>query len=205
MYTLQLSKLRKLLQISFRTLMYAGFQKLFLVHVSRHLQQMHQRTVIRFHITLMQIQIKHLRVSTSAYEPDCIQVEIKPTSYICLLTAPWTDVYGRYFNRAPGKPRFVSCLIYLNYEWSEKWGAPTQFFDPPTGETHQVFPSPGRCVMMDQDVTHTVVAPNESAGLRPRYSLVWKLILHPKKSAQNMALASGSKPLLIGSANGKVQ
>jgi hypothetical protein len=72
MYTLQLLKLRKLLPISFRTLMYAGFQKLFLVHVSRHLQQMHRRTMIRFHITLMQIQIKHLRVSTSAYESDFI-------------------------------------------------------------------------------------------------------------------------------------
>jgi len=58
--------------------------------------------------------------------------------------------------------------------------------------------------MMDQDVTHTVVAPNESAGLSPRYSLVWKLILHPKKSGQNMDLAPGSEPLLIGSANGKV-
>lgn len=119
-------------------------------------------------------------------------------------SAPWTDVYGRYFNRSHGKPRFVSCLLYLNDEWSEEMGAPTQFYDPPTGETFPVFPSPGKCVIMDSDVTHTVVAPNKSAGLRPRYSLVWKLILHPKKNRQSMDVFPDSEPLLIGSANSKM-
>ena len=102
--------------------------------------------------------------------------------------APWTDIYGRYFNRWKGKPRFLSCLVYLNDEWNKEFGAPTEFFDPPTNETYQVYPRPGRVVMMDQDITHKVVPPNERAGTIPRYSLVWKLIIHPKQPMQNMKL-----------------
>lgn len=116
--------------------------------------------------------------------------------------SPWTDIFGRYFNRARGKPRFVSSLIYLNEEWNEDFGAPTQFYDPPTGETYNIFPRPGRCVIMDQDVTHTVVAPNKTAGALPRYSLVWKLILHPKQHKQTMKIVSCDLPLVrIGSAD----
>jgi hypothetical protein len=101
--------------------------------------------------------------------------------------APWTDVFGRYFNRVDGKPRFISCLIYLNDSWDqESFGAPTRFFDPPTEEVYEVFPRPGRVVFMDQDITHTVVAPKNAAGKRPRYSLVWKLVLHPRKEGQVM-------------------
>lgn len=100
-----------------------------------------------------------------------------------------------------GKPRFLSVLLYLNDDWNDELGAPTQFYDPPTEEVYQVFPRPGRCVMMDQDVTHTVVAPNEIAGVLPRYSLVWKLILHPKEEKQSMKLPSSKSPVRIGSAN----
>jgi len=123
--------------------------------------------------------------------------------------SPWTDVYGRYPNRSPGKPRFVSCLVYLNEEWDgSNWGAPTTFYDPPTGDSYEVTPSPGRCVFMDQDLGHTVVPPNDAAGKRPRYSLVWKLVLHPKTENQDMADLSPSsssraqwpKPILFGSA-----
>jgi 2OG-Fe(II) oxygenase superfamily len=99
--------------------------------------------------------------------------------------SPWTDVYGRYPNRQVGKPRFVSCLIYLNDEWkSEEWGAPTRFLDLPSSTWYDVLPRPGRCVVMDQDVSHTVVAPHAAAGRRPRYSLVWKLILHPREGEE---------------------
>ena len=114
--------------------------------------------------------------------------------------SPWTDIFGRYINRARGKPRFVSCLLYLNDEWEDEFGAPTQFYDPGTDDVYQVFPKPGRCIMMDQDVTHTVVAPSKAAGLRPRYSLVWKLILHPKQNKQDMSLFPNIEPLAIGSA-----
>eukprot|EP00571_Detonula_confervacea_P002027 CAMPEP_0172321154 /NCGR_PEP_ID=MMETSP1058-20130122/42491_1 /TAXON_ID=83371 /ORGANISM="Detonula confervacea, Strain CCMP 353" /LENGTH=522 /DNA_ID=CAMNT_0013036585 /DNA_START=177 /DNA_END=1745 /DNA_ORIENTATION=- len=115
-------------------------------------------------------------------------------------SSPWTDIYGRYPNRAEGKPRFMSCLIYLNDEWDgDKWGAPTRFVDVPTDDdlnTYDVTPKPGRVIIMDQDIGHTVVAPNAAAGKRARYSLVWKLILHPKTIGQDMKyLAGGRKSL----------
>mmetsp|Transcript_5201 Transcript_5201/g.9125 ORF Transcript_5201/g.9125 Transcript_5201/m.9125 type:complete len:574 (-) Transcript_5201:48-1769(-) len=125
--------------------------------------------------------------------------------------SPWTDVFGRYPNRMAGKPRFISCLLYLNSDWNvDEYGAPTRFIDPPTGETHDVTPRSGRCLIMDQDMRHTVVAPNKPAGPQPRYSLVWKLILHPKEHNQNMNVlcaeqnaASSSWPdtIRIGSAS----
>jgi hypothetical protein len=120
--------------------------------------------------------------------------------------SPWTDVFGRYPNRAPGKPRFMSCLVYLNDVWNEDWGAPTRFLDVATDTPVDILPKPGRIVLMDQDITHTVTPPNPSAGKRPRYSLVWKLILHPKERQQDMKKLSGNKsswpePTLVGSAN----
>ena len=121
--------------------------------------------------------------------------------------SPYTDIYGRYPNRMKGKPRFVSCLIYLNKEWkSKEWGAPTKFLDIPTQTSYEVFPKPGRIVIMDQDCSHTVVAPNVEAGIkRPRYSLVWKLILHPKTDGQSMNLIDfdsvSSSKILFGSAD----
>lgn len=119
--------------------------------------------------------------------------------------SPWTDVFGRYPNRAHGKPRFMSCLVYLNNEWNEEWGAPTQFLDVATDTPVDIIPQPGRIVLMDQDITHKVTAPNQAAGKRPRYSLVWKLILHPKEIHQDMKHLSGMnswpEPDLVGSAN----
>ena len=120
--------------------------------------------------------------------------------------SPWTDVYGRYPNRQSGKPRFVSCLIYLNNEWKyDEWGAPTRFLDLPSSTSYDVSPRPGRCVVMDQDVSHTVVAPLAAAGRRPRYSLVWKLILHPREENQDMrdlrfGRENWPEPILFGSA-----
>jgi len=120
--------------------------------------------------------------------------------------SPWADVFGRYPNRAKGKPRFISCLVYVNDEWdADNHGAPTRFLDPPTGEEYIVYPKPGRVLIMDQDITHTVVAPEIAAGKRPRYSLVWKLILHPKEVDQDMSCLFREDELfpstqLIGSA-----
>lgn len=132
------------------------------------------------------------------YHIDADPLQVPPS--------PWSDVFGRYPNRSRGKPRFVSCLLYLNEEWEKEWGAPTRFLDPPTQEEVDIRPKPGRCVVMDQDISHTVVAPNVVAGKRPRYSLVWKLILHPKQVDQDMTdLSCGRswpKPQIVGSANG---
>ncbi|CAB9498629.1 expressed unknown protein [Seminavis robusta] len=120
--------------------------------------------------------------------------------------SPWTDVYGRYANRARGKPRFVSCLFYLNDEWKvDEWGAPTQCLDVATETPIDIAPQSGRMLLMDQDITHSVVAPTSAAGARPRYSLVWKLILHPKQRQQDMrqSLCQPNWPdaTRIGSAN----
>ena len=112
------------------------------------------------------------------YHIDADPLQVPPS--------PWADVFGRYPNRSKGKPRFISCLMYLNEFWEPSWGAPTQFFDPPTLEVVDIMPKSGRCVIMDQDISHTVVAPCSDAGKRPRFSLVWKLILHPKRLNQDM-------------------
>ncbi|KAL7529832.1 hypothetical protein ACHAXR_007906 [Thalassiosira sp. AJA248-18] len=140
---------------------------------------------------------------TFTYHIDADPLQVPPS--------PWADVFGRYPNRSRGMPRFVSCLLYLNDEWDEEnWGAPTRFLDPPTQQTYDVFPKPGRCVIMDQDITHTVVAPKIEAGKqRPRYSLVLKLILHPKVEGQDMELSCGRKnlwpePVVVGSANNEM-
>lgn len=118
--------------------------------------------------------------------------------------SPWTDFYGRYANRAPGKPRFVSVLVYLSEEWdAAEWGAPTRFLDPPTEQVLEVLPAPGRAVLLDQDITHAVTAPLAAAGRRPRYSLVLKLCLHPDgdEAAPAFWLPDAAwQPALFGSA-----
>jgi hypothetical protein len=129
---------------------------------------------------------------------DVFDPHIDADPYSCP-PSPWTDVYGRYPNRQPGKPRFVSCLVYLNDEWKEEWGAPTRVWDVSTDTAWNVVPRPGRCVMMDQDVTHSVVAP--TVPHRPRYSLVWKLILHPKKVDESVGFPRHwGEPTCLGSA-----
>ena len=131
------------------------------------------------------------------YHIDADPLQVPPS--------PWADVFGRYPNRSKGKPRFVSCLLYLNDEWDAEWGAPTRFLDPPTQEEIDVMPRPGRCVIMDQDISHSVIAPNAEAGNRPRYSLVWKLILHPNSLDQDVSdLSCGRtwpEPEIVGSAH----
>ncbi|KAJ8611252.1 hypothetical protein CTAYLR_004140 [Chrysophaeum taylorii] len=93
--------------------------------------------------------------------------------------SPFTDFFGYYVNRAAAKPRWVSALVYLSPDWPLHFGAPTRFLDPPSKRTVDVAPTPGRVVLLDQDVSHCVVAPRKVAGHRPRFSLVLKLLVHP--------------------------
>jgi len=98
----------------------------------------------------------------------------------------------------------VSVLVYLNERWLPEWGAATVCLDPPTEGTLHVQPSPGRVVVMDQDVSHKVTPPTEAADGRPRYSLVWKLVLHAKESQVSGTSSYGSEwgtPLEFGSAS----
>ena len=91
--------------------------------------------------------------------------------------SPWRDFFGKYVNRDPKKPRLVSALCYLSDNWDSSWGAPTRFRDPPTQSHIDVLPKPGRVVLLDQDIGHSVIAPTIKAN-KPRYSIVLKLVLH---------------------------
>ena len=115
--------------------------------------------------------------------------------------SPWTDYYSRYPNRDPGRPRFVTALLYLPAEWRAEWGAPTRFLDTPTARVLETTPSPGRLILMDQDITHSVTAPNALAGDRPRYSLVLKLVVHPPDGGPLITpRLARSEAVLFGSA-----
>tara|TARA_B110000305_G_scaffold235274_1_gene294652 strand:- start:1823 stop:2938 length:1116 start_codon:yes stop_codon:yes gene_type:complete len=93
----------------------------------------------------------------------------------------WVKTYGDYVNGEPGKPLFVSAIIYPNETWNEgEWGAETHFTDKDSGVGAMVAPRPGRVVLMDQDVTHRVSPPSRAAGERARYSLVYKLVFFPR-------------------------
>ena len=94
--------------------------------------------------------------------------------------SPWTDVHGRYPNRRPGKPRFVTALVYLSPEWQwPEWGAPTRCLDPPTADVLAVPPAPGRVLLMDQDISHAVTAPTAAAGDSPRYPYPYPCRYYP--------------------------
>jgi len=123
------------------------------------------------------------------YQPH---VDADPTN---LPPSPWTDIYGRYPNRAKGKPRLMTALIYLNQQWNtKKWGGHTRVWNSISGNTVDIDPIPGRVVFMDQDVWHSVRAPNIRAGKCPRYSLACKLILHPRYEDQDMEASLRHSP-----------
>ena len=102
--------------------------------------------------------------------------------------------YGDYVNGEPGKPLFVSAVVYANSVWDEdEWGGETHFVDVGSGVGATVRPRPGRVVLMDQDVTHRVSPPTRAANGRARYSLVYKLVFFPRTGG------SGRRTLRCGS------
>ena len=116
-------------------------------------------------------------------------VDADPSS---LPPSEWLRRYGDYVNGQPGKPLFVSLLVYLDAEWRKEWDAETLFLSEEPGVGLLVQPRPGRCVLMHQDVLHRVSTPSLIAR-RPRYSLVWKLLFVPKSGAA-AAAAAASRP-----------
>ncbi|PNH11163.1 Ankyrin repeat domain-containing protein [Tetrabaena socialis] len=116
--------------------------------------------------------------------------------------SPWTSMYGQYVNREPGRPLFVSLLLYLNRTWEREWDAETLFLDTPSDCGVVVRPRAYRAVLMDQDVLHRLSVPSLAAGGRPRYSLVWKLVFVPRLPTQRVSLArpEWGKPTPFGSA-----
>jgi probable phosphoglycerate mutase len=118
--------------------------------------------------------------------------------------APWAERHGLYYNRQPGKPLLVSLIVYLNDAWPEPFDAETLFLDPATGTGVFVRPSPGRCVLADQDVLHRLSTPSRRAG-RPRYSLVWKLALVPRPAPPGGARARAAAAAAIAAGEGEEQ
>eukprot|EP00808_Paulinella_micropora_P015331 g59744.t1 len=103
-------------------------------------------------------------------------VDADPSSFP---PCPWIFQYGSYVNHEPGKPLFVSMLIYLCKVWPRHFGGETLFLDDDTDTGILVRPKPFRMVLMDQDLLHRISAPSRFAR-QPRYTLVWKLLFFPK-------------------------
>ncbi|CAN0069334.1 unnamed protein product [Pylaiella littoralis] len=94
--------------------------------------------------------------------------------------SPWRDHFGTYTNREPGMPLFATLLLYLDQDWRREWDAETLFLDPVSGTGAFVRPRIGRAVVMDQDITHRISTPSQTAA-RPRYSLALKLIFFSRE------------------------
>ena len=54
-------------------------------------------------------------------------------------------------------------------------------------------PKAYRAVLMDQDVAHRLSTPSAAAN-RPRYSLVWKLVMVPRQQQQQQQQVVGATP-----------
>ncbi|GLI65809.1 hypothetical protein VaNZ11_009432 [Volvox africanus] len=116
--------------------------------------------------------------------------------------SPWTLAYGQYVNREPGRPLFVSLLLYLNHSWERDWQAETLFLDTPSDCGVVVRPKTYRAVLLDQDILHRLIPPSRAAMGRPRYSLVWKLVMLPRQPGHQPTLArrAWGRPTPFGSA-----
>ncbi|GAX85210.1 hypothetical protein CEUSTIGMA_g12630.t1 [Chlamydomonas eustigma] len=139
-------------------------------------------------------------------DPCAWHVDADPSSFPP--SSPWVHNYGYYHNREPGKPLFVSMLMYLNDTWPEDYHSETLFLDPESQTGVFVRPAAGRVVLMDQDVPHRISQPSSEAGSRPRYSLVWKLVFFPKETSKAVSVPTLSRkewgePVRYGSANSR--
>ena len=101
--------------------------------------------------------------------------------------SPWRDAFGNFANRARGKPRMLTALVYLSPEWRAEWGAATRFLDATGPRVLDVSPAPGRVCLFDADVAHAVTAPDAAAERRARYSLALKLVAHPAPAPPSTA------------------
>lgn len=130
-------------------------------------------------------------------------VDADPTSFHA--SSAWSRAFGDYVNGEPGLPLLASLVVYPNPRWEPGWGGDTHLLDPDTGCGALVVPRPGRALLMDQDALHRVSAPLAGAGGRPRFSVVWKLALVPRRgdaatAPHDIFRPGWDPPALIGSA-----
>lgn len=114
--------------------------------------------------------------------------------------SPWRDAFGAYPNRSRGKPRWITALVYVSREWRDEWAAPTRFLDPAGPRVLEVRPSPGRVVLFDADLSHSVTSPSAATEKRARFSLALKLVVHP--GGESVAALGGDVAALGGAAGG---
>ena len=140
-------------------------------------------------------------VCNAAVHGDCFRwhVDADPDSFPS--TSPWVQRYDHYVNHEPGKPLFITLLLYLDKFWPRNFDAETLFLDDETETGVFVRPKAYRAILMDQDMYHRLSAPSLKAQ-RPRYSLVWKLLLIPKSAQERATLVRPDWPApnLYGSA-----
>jgi probable phosphoglycerate mutase len=112
------------------------------------------------------------------------------------------DGFG-YPNREPGKPYFVTMLLYVNGGWPRGWDAETFFLDTKSDSGVFVRPAQFRTVLVDQDVMYRMSAPSKLANGTPSYSIAWKLLFVPKDSAMppSVAKTDWGPSMRLGAAN----
>jgi hypothetical protein len=93
-------------------------------------------------------------LANAAVHGDCYSwhVDADPSTFPS--PSPWTDAFGSYCNREPGKPLLFSLLLYLDGEWPLQHDAETLFLDTTSDTGVLVRPKRWRAVLMDQDVVH---------------------------------------------------
>jgi len=140
-------------------------------------------------------------VANAAVYGDCFQWHVDADPWTIDEQSEWGRRHGTYFNGEPGKPLFVSLLLYLNSDWEREWDAETLVLDSHTETGFFIRPMNGRAVLMDQDIMHRLSTPSQLAK-RPRYSLVWKLVFIPKRGRkhQDLCRKEWGPPTFFGSA-----
>jgi hypothetical protein len=93
-------------------------------------------------------------LANAAVHGDCYSwhVDADPSTFPS--PSPWTDSFGNYCNREPGKPLLFSLLLYLDGDWPLENDAETLFLDAISDTGVFVRPKRWRAVLMDQDVVH---------------------------------------------------
>lgn len=114
---------------------------------------------------------------------------------------PWAAAVGLERNRSPGRPLFVSAVVYLQ-DWPLDRHGETLAVDGGAGVGVCVRPVKGRVFLLEQDLAHRIVATAGPGG--PRFSLVLKLVFWPKvvqgERPEGLLKAAWGAPVRLGSA-----
>lgn len=124
-------------------------------------------------------------VSTGTAADSRVAKDLDPRT---LKPSAWTDAFGNYANRSPGRPRFVTALVALDdstdqaYAGMETafrvaWGGRSTKKKKRKPRIQDVPRSPGRLVLYDSDVARGVRKTIRT--VTPRYTLALNLVLHP--------------------------